>query len=281
MWKKFHNQLFARVGLTLLTTLLLILFFGSWLWPFSPHEIMSTTMLLPPTHQHWLGSDELGRDLLARILEGGRISLLVSGFAALVTIVLGMTLGFASGYYGGYVDKCLSAFANFLISVPALAILLALTGIIGQSKSPQASIEFLVITIAALSWMECFRMVRSAVILLKQQSFVLSARVLGFSDPHIALFYIFPHCLHILAVFAPLAVSNALLIESALSFFGLGISPPASSWGSMLNEGRGILRTAPWVALFPGAAIAVTALAFNLLGEALRDASDPYQLGRA
>ena len=226
-------------------------------------------ILRPPSAQHWFGTDDVGRDILARALYGGRVSLLIGGLAAALSVVLGTLVGILAGYYRGWVDVLLMRLTDAMLSMPSLLLLIVLGRIFG------ASILVLTLVIAGLSWMTVARIVRGNVLSLRAQDFILAAHAVGVPSRRLLLRHLLPNTLAPVIVAATLGVGNAILLEAGASFLGLGVQPPTASWGSMLYRAQNVLTFAPWVAIFPGLLILLTVLCINFLGDGLRDALDP------
>ncbi len=226
-------------------------------------------ILIPPSAAHLFGTDDVGRDILARALLGGRISLAIATISALLSIVVGLVVGMLAGYYGGWIDMLLMRFTDAMLSMPSLLLLIVLGRIFG------ASVLVLTLVIAGLSWMTVARIVRGNVLSLREHDFVLAAHAVGVRSQRLLLRHILPNTLAPVIVAATLGVGNAILLEAGASFLGLGVQPPTASWGSMLYRAQNVLTFAPWVAVFPGLLILVTVLCINFLGDGLRDALDP------
>ena len=220
----------------------------------------------PLTAGHLLGADELGRDVLSRLLHAGRVSLTVGLAAMAVTVAFGALLGTLAGYYRGLVDTALLRLTDAMLSFPPIFLLLALAAFV------RPSLWTMTLIIGVTSWMDVTRMVRGQILALREQEFVLGARGLGASGGRIMLRHLVPNTVGIVAVAATLAVARAILLESYISFLGYGIQPPLASWGNMLNNAQSYFTTAPWVAIFPGVAITLAVTSFNFLGDGLRDA---------
>ncbi len=239
--------------------------------------------LAPPSPEHPLGTDELGRDLLLRLLEGGRVSLSVGLSAALVASALGSLIGLASGYIGGRLDAVLMRIADGVIALPLLPLLIVLAAVdlskLGLSpeaaQSQTASLVRLVVLVSLVGWPVTARLVRASTLSLRRREFVEAARTLGFSPWRIALRHVLPNALGPILVAATLSVGNVVLFESVLSFLGLGVRPPTPSWGNMLTGAQELIWEAPRLAIWPGVLIFATVVSVNLLGDALRDRLDP------
>ncbi len=232
---------------------------------YDPLAVRLPEALLPPSPAHWLGTDPLGRDVWSRLVYGARISLFVGFIAIGIAVVVGTAVGLLAGYYGGWVDAVLMRLVDTLLSVPTIFLLLAVIALVGPS------LEVVMAVIGLTSWMGLARLVRAEILSLKEREFVLAARVLGASPLRIMVRHLLPNALGPVLVSATLGVGGAILTESVLSYLGLGVQPPTPSWGNILNEGRIALGVAWWLTVSPGVCILVTVLAFNLLGEGLRD----------
>ena len=242
-----------------------------WISPHDPAQIDVKSILLGPSIQHPFGTDELGRDVLSRMIWGSRVSLEVGFVAIGIATFIGILIGAAAGYYGGAVDSVLMRFVDIMLSLPTIFLVLVVIAIL------EPSIINIMIVIGLTSWMEPARLVRAEFISLKEREFVTAARALGAADGRIIFRHILPNGLSPILVSATMGVGGAILIESALSFLGLGVQPPTPSWGSLLSSGKDNIEIAWWLSAFPGLAILVTVLGYNLLGEGIRDALDPRQ----
>lgn len=234
-----------------------------------PGAIDIAARLQSPSWQHPLGTDDLGRDVLTRILYGARISLLVGFVAVGIATLIGIVLGALAGYYGRWVDGVLMRFVDIMLCFPTFFLILAVIAFLDPS------IWNIMIIIGLTGWMGVARLVRAEFMALRERDFVQAARVIGASDGRIIFRHILPNALSPVLVSATLGIAGAILTESALSFLGIGVQPPTPSWGNMLIVGKQTLGTAWWLSLFPGLAILVTVLGYNLLGEGIRDALDP------
>lgn len=223
----------------------------------------------PPSVAHWFGTDELGRDILARIAYGGRISLLVGLLAMFVAISAGTLLGALAGYFGGFVDGLIMRLTDVMLSIPGIFLIIALSVFMGPSM------KTIILAIGFLNWMSVARIVRALFLILKQQDFVLAAHCLGIKDSRIMFRHILPNAMAPVMVAATLTVGSAILTETSVSYLGLGIQPPTPSWGNMLKNAQDLIWSAPWAAIFPGIMIFFTTLSINFMGDAIRDALDP------
>jgi peptide/nickel transport system permease protein len=224
---------------------------------------------LPPSRDHILGTDHLGRDQLIRLLYGGRVSLLVAYAASLLSMTIGLVVGIVAGYFGGVVDDAIMWFISTVTSIPALFLLLIATTIF----APSASI--LIIVLGLLGWLEMARLIRGQVLMLKRQEFVLAAQALGSSHPHIMLYHVLPNVISIALIAVTISAGSVILTESGLSFLGLGVQQPVPTWGNMLSDSRSYFARGIHLVVFPGTLITLTVLCFFLLGDGLRDALDP------
>jgi peptide/nickel transport system permease protein len=268
--RRFLRHRLATAGLIISILLVLSAIFAPVIAPRDPLQISILDKFAPPmTKGFILGADEVGRDLVSRLLYAGRISLLV-GFAAMaVTIVVGTIVGLVAGFYGGRVDSILMRFADALLSFPTVFLLLVLAAFVG------ASIVSITLIIGLTSWMELSRILRNQALTLREQDFVQAGRALGASNGWLITRHMLPNTLGPIMVAATLNIANAVLAESYISYLGYGIQPPEASWGNMLNNAQSYFGTAPWIALFPGVLITLTVASFNFVGDGLRDALDP------
>ncbi|MDK4741093.1 ABC transporter permease [Rhizobium sp. CNPSo 3464] len=250
--------------------LLLILSYPLW-WKFQPNDIDLLAMNGGPTATHWFGTDGVGRDVFARVLEGGRISLLVAAASTALSAIIGFLFGAVSALAGRWADAVSMRFVDLVMTLPPVIFLLVLASIAGTGIWPT------VLVISLLSWPLLARMVRSRLLELRERDFVMASRGMGAGIGHLLFRHGLPNAIDILVVYATLQIANAILLEAGLSFLGLGIAPPAASWGNMLNAARStaVLEQYPWQWLFPGGALILAVLAINFIGDGLRDAFDP------
>ena len=250
--------------------LLLILSYPLW-WTFQPNDIDLLAMNSGPTATHWFGTDGVGRDVFARVLEGGRISLLVAVASTALSAIIGFLFGAISALAGRWTDAVSMRFVDLVMTLPPVIFLLVLASIAGTGIWPT------VFVISLLSWPVLARMIRSRLLELRERDFVMASRGMGASLAHLLFRHGLPNSIDILVVYATLQIANAILLEAGLSFLGLGIAPPAASWGNMLNAARStaVLEQYPWQWLFPGGALILAVLAINFIGDGLRDAFDP------
>jgi len=240
-----------------------------WLAPYDPNLIDLKQVLMPPSPVHLLGTDTLGRDVLSRIIFGARVSLLVGFVAVGISTLIGLLVGSLAGYYGGVVDAVLMRLVDLMLCFPVFFLILAVIAALGPS------IWTIMVIIGVTSWMGVARLVRAEFLSLREREFVVAARALGASDARLIWRHLLPNALTPVMVSATLMVAGAILTESALSFLGLGVQPPAPSWGNILTMGKDNIEIAWWLSVFPGLAILVTVMSYNLLGEGIREAVDP------
>ncbi|MBJ6727489.1 oligopeptide ABC transporter permease [Geomesophilobacter sediminis] len=270
-WRRFLNNRLAAAGLLLVIVLFVLSVFAPWITPFNPDRIDAWHVLLPPSGTHWFGTDELGRDVFTRVVFGAQVSLKVGFVAVGIAVVVGTVIGLVAGFYGGWVDSLLMRLVDIMLCFPTFFLILAVIAML------EPSIWYIMMIIGLTGWMGVARLVRAEVLSLKGRDFVLAARVLGASDLRIIFRHILPNALSPVLVSATLGVAGAILTESALSFLGIGVQPPTPSWGNILTAGKDYIEFAWWLSLFPGLAILVTVLSYNLVGEGIRDALDPRQ----
>ncbi len=257
------------LGLSFVLTMSVAAILAPWLAPYDPNALHLDAILLPPCDAYPLGTDQLGRDVLSRLLYGGRISLWVGFVAVSISVSIGLLLGLISGYFGGLVDEGIMRGVDIMLCFPSFFLILAVIAFL------EPSLSNIMIVIGLTSWMGVARLVRAETLSLRQRDFVAAALLNGASSARILRVHILPNAISPVLVSATLGIAGAILVESSLSFLGLGVQPPTASWGNMLLEGKNVLEIAPWLSLYPGLAILVTVLGYNLLGESLRDMLDP------
>lgn len=258
-------------GGLLVLAVFVIAVFAPLIAPYDPSKIDVKNILVGPSSQHLFGTDDLGRDVLSRMIWGSRVSLEVGFVAIGIATIIGILLGAISGFYGGYIDSAIMRAVDIMLSIPTIFLILAVVAIL------EPSIFNIMVVIGLTSWTEPARLVRAEFISIKEREFVTAARALGASDSRIIFRHILPNGLSPILVSATMGIGGAILIESALSFLGLGVQPPTPSWGSLLSSGKDNIEIAWWLSAFPGLAILITVLGYNLLGEGIRDALDPRQ----
>jgi peptide/nickel transport system permease protein len=259
----------AMVGAVVVAILIVVALFAPIITPHDPYAIDVEAILLPPSFSHLFGTDELGRDVFSRMVYGARVSLQVGFVAAGLATLVGVFLGALAGYYGGKVEALIMRFTDMMLCFPTFFLILAVIALL------EPSILNIMAVIGLTSWMGVARLVRAEFLTLKERDYVIAARSLGASDKRIIFRHILPNAMAPVLVALTLGVAGAILTESGLSFLGLGVQPPLASWGNILNQGKANIEIAWWLSLFPGLAILVTVLGYNLLGEGIRDALDP------
>ena len=281
IWKQYRRHPMAIVGTTILLIITLMSIFA-FLWPYDPEAIDLPNRWQKPTWAHPMGTDRCGRDMMSRILYGGRISLSVGVLAMAVAVVIGTIIGSVAGYFGGTVDNLLMRFTDFFLCFPSLFILILFSFLLRQTKITffQGGVGGIVVVIASMSWMSVARLVRASFLHLKEKEFVTAARACGASNLRIMVRHILPNAIGPIIVNATMGVAWAILTESGLSFLGYGVQPPTPSWGNILNDAQETLSLYPWLTIFPGMMIFLTVVSLNYIGDALRDALDPYSLVR-
>jgi len=268
-WRRFKVNRFAAAALVVIVALFVLSLCAGFITPYDPDAIDAWHVLLPPSSSHWFGTDELGRDVFTRVVFGARVSLKVGFVAVGIAVLIGTVVGLFAGFYGGWLDALLMRLVDIMLCFPTFFLILAVIAML------EPSIWYIMVIIGLTGWMGVARLVRAEVLSLKSRDFVLAARVLGASDRRIIFRHILPNALSPVLVSATLGVAGAILTESALSFLGIGVQPPTPSWGNILTSGKDYIEFAWWLSLFPGVAILVTVLSYNLVGEGIRDALDP------
>lgn len=278
MWDSLRRDKVALVGAVIVLAFVLVSAFAPLLAPFDPNNQFNDGLTamgapLPPGHPYLLGTDDLGRDLLSRLIYGARVSLIIGVVANGLAMIIGVAIGAIAAYAGGWVDMVLMRFTDTMMAFPVLLFAIALIAI----TSP--SLQNIIIVIAILYWTTTARIIHGMVLSLKEREFVEAARALGATGPRILWLYIMPHLLSVIIVYTTLGVATTVLVEASLSFVGIGVPLPTPTWGNMINEAQNYYHSDPWMMVFPGVAIMATVLGFNLLGDWLRDTLDPMQSG--
>ncbi|WP_454690223.1 ABC transporter permease [Achromobacter aloeverae] len=269
LWQALRRNKLSWVGIGLLLAIVLVAAFAPWIAPHDPLQQNIAYRLDPPSADYWLGTDSYGRDVLSRLIYGARVSLLVGFVAILIAMSIGASLGILAGYVGGLLDQFIMGLVDVLLSFPTLLLGLMIAAMLG------ASLENLIIAIAITEIAPFVRVARAPTIALKQRDFVEAGRALGFGPLRLMGVHILPNMISDVVVLGSLWMASAIRTEASLSFIGLGVPPPAATWGAMIREGFENILDAWWLTVFPSIAILLTVLALNLLGDALRDAIDP------
>jgi peptide/nickel transport system permease protein len=277
-WRRFRRHPMAIIGSIVLLGIILLTTFA-FLSPYDPNAIDVARRFEPPSLAHPMGTDRSGRDIFTRVLYGGRISLVVGVTAMAAATVIGTIIGGLAGYFGGWVDTVLMRFTDFALSFPSLLILILLSFLLRESGIPffDGGVASIALVIAATSWMSVARLARATFLSVKEQEYVTATRAYGASSLRIMVVHILPNTAGPIIVMATMGVAWAILTESGLSFLGFGIQPPTASWGNMLTNAQDTLSLYPWQAVFPGLMIFLTVVSLNYIGDALRDALDPYK----
>ena len=268
---KLLKNKFALTGLIVITLLIIVALFAPVISPYTPSQQNVFERLQPPSLHHLFGTDDLGRDVFTRMIFGARISLAVGFISVFIILVIGTLLGIISGYYGGKIDYMIMRFTDIVLCFPTFFLIILVIAFI------EPNIYNVMIVIGVTSWPGLARLVRAEVLSLKEREFILVSKMMAISNIKIFFVHILPNIISPLMVYSSLAIGGAILTESALSFLGLGVQPPMPSWGQILTSGKDYIYMAWWLSLFPGIAILVTVLAFNLVGEAIRDIFDPKE----
>ncbi len=265
----FRRRKIALVGLIIIATFVLIAILADALVPFDPTAVNLGERFIQPGVKHWFGTDNLGRDILSRVIAGSRISLQVGILTVTLAMLIGVPAGLIAGYLRGMVDSVVMRLVDIFLAFPVIILAIAIVAVRGPG------LYNVMIALVFVYWTTYARVTRGVTLVLREEDYVLAARSMGASSLRIMFRHILPNAISPILVIASLGLGNAILAEAALSFLGLGIQPPQASWGSMLNFGMQFLRDAPHISIFPGTAIFITVLGFNLLGDGLRDALDP------
>ena len=264
-----HNPL-AAIGVVLVVIFVILALFAPWIAPQDPAHIELPTRLSSPSTVHWFGTDELGRDILSRVIYGSRISMLVGSSVVAVSLTLGLIIGSIAGYYGGRLDRFVNVVVmNAFLSFPGILIAIAFVAFRGPG------IFNLVLALSLGGWVGYARLVRAQVLVAREREFVEAARALGATDLRVIVRHILPNIIQPVVVQAAIGMAGAILAEATMSFLGLGVPPPIASWGAMLNDGRAHLFDAPHLVIFPALAVMLAVLSFNFIGDAMRDYLDP------
>lgn len=280
VWRRLVKRRLAMLGLVIVAIVVAGAVLAPWLTGYDPNEQMFDGLTLegsplPPNAQFWLGTDLLGRDLLTRILYGARTSLIIGIVANGVALLIGTLVGVVAGYFRGWIGGALMRFTDLMMAFPALLLAICLAAVF------EPSLWIVAMVIALVNWVQTARVIYTETSSLAEREFIDAERTIGASAPRILFRHILPHLLPTIIVWGTLGISTTVLLEATLSFLGIGVQPPTASWGNIIFENQTYFQAAPWLVFFPGAAILALALAFNLIGDALRDILDPTQRGRA
>jgi len=280
VWKRFKRHRGAIGGMIILAFLILLIIFA-FLSPYDSEKSNLPEKFLPPSSTHFLGTDALGRDLLTRVLYGGRISLAVGAIAVGISLLIGVPIGALAGYYGGKTDALLMRLTDAFLSLPSFLVLILLAAMLREVEIPiiqRNSVLTISLVIGILSWMTFARLVRAAFLTLRELDYISASRALGASDGRIMLGHILPNGIGVVIVEATLQLGYAIIQEAGLSFLGFGIQQPTPSWGNLINTAQDHFTRYPWLAIFPGLMIFITIISVNYIGDGLRDAFDPYKV---
>lgn len=280
IWKRFRRHPAAIISLGVLLALILGVILVS-LSPYDPEVSDMSSRLEPPSLQHPMGTDQLGRDMLTRVLYGGRISILVAFMVVLITLLVGMPIGAAAGYFGGLIDNVLMRLTDVALTLPTLLVLILLSAIMREMDVPifkRNSVVTIALVIGLLSWMTAARLLRAEYLTIRELEFIEAAHAMGASNIRVIVRHILPNAISPIIVQSTLMLGYAIMIESGLSFLGFGIQPPTPSWGNLLSNAQQHMTRHPWLAIFPGLMIFLTVISINYIGDALRDAFDPYKV---
>ncbi|MFB0527445.1 MAG: oligopeptide ABC transporter permease [bacterium] len=271
-WRRFKRNKLAMLGALIIFSLAVVAVIAPFIAPFNPNQQDVLHRLEPPSPKHPLGTDDLGRDLLSRIIYGTRISLLVGFVAIGIAIMIGSFLGLLSGYFGGWLDAVIMRFVDIMLCFPTFFLILMVIAFL------EPNIWNVMAVIGLTGWPGLTRLVRGECLSVREREFIQAAKVLGLSNIRVMFVHLLPNVMAPILVTATLGIGGAILTESALSFLGLGVQPPTPSWGNILTAGKDYITMAWWLSLYPGLAILFTVLAYNLLGEGLRDVLDPRMM---
>ncbi len=271
--RRFSRNILSVIAATIVLCLIIVALLADIIAPYDPTSIDVYNVLSPPSKAHLLGTDDLGRDLLSRIIWGSRVSLMVGFVAVGIALMIGVIIGSMAGFYGGKIDAVLMRFVDIMLAFPTFFLILAVIAIL------EPSIFTIMAVIGITGWMDVARLVRAEFLALKERDFVDAAKALGASNIKLIFRHILPNALSPVFVAATFGIAGAILTESGLSFLGLGVQPPDPSWGNILTAGKDNIEIAWWLSLYPGLAILITVLSYNLIGEGLRDALDPRLWG--
>jgi peptide/nickel transport system permease protein len=282
-FRKLQKNRLAMGSLAFLMTILLFSFIGPFFSPYRADTVQVSIIYQSPSVRHFLGTDNLGRDVLTRLMMAGRISLTIGITSMVVSILLGALIGAFASFYGGAMDSVIMRFSDIIMSIPELPLLMIIGAILSEWKvTGDIRIYIVMLMISLVGWPKLARLIRGQMMSLKEQPYMQAAEVLGLNDRHKILYHLIPNAIPLLIVVATLNIADAILSESVLSFLGIGVIPPTPSWGNMISAANNIIdfQRRPWLWISPGCAIFLTVIAINVLGDGLRDALDPKHRGR-
>jgi peptide/nickel transport system permease protein len=268
-WRQIKKNRLAIIGFVVLVFLVLVAIFADYVAPYDPYETNYANVKQPPSAEHWIGTDELGRDAFSRLIYGTRISLTIGIIVVGISMSIGVPLGALAGYYGGLPDLIIMRIVDVLMAFPFIVLAIAMVAVVGPSLTN------MMLVLGAVTWIWYTRLVRGMVLSLRESDFILAARALGASSAAIIFRHLLPNVLAVVIVQASFSVAEAILAAAALSYLGLGAQPPTAEWGAMLSNAKELMRILPIMSIAPGVAIMITVLAINFIGDALRDALDP------
>lgn len=269
VWYRFSRNKLAVAGLIIIIFFIFVAIFADYLMPYDPYKIDIRNRLKGPSKEHWLGTDDLGRDVLSRLILGTRVSLKVGLIVVGISATIGTVIGLISGYAGGWIDNLIMRVVDILLAFPGILLALAIVAILGPG------IDHVIFALTFTGWVGYARVVRGEVLTIKEEEYILAAKSSGIKNIVILFKYILPNALSPIIVLATFGIAGAIIAESSLSFLGLGVKPPEPSWGSILNVGRRYIMVSPHLSIFPGIFIMIVVLALNFIGDGLRDALDP------
>ncbi len=280
VWRRFRKDKFAVAGLVVIILLVVTAVFAPWIAPHNPltqfdSGLSAQGQPMPPSHHFWLGTDLLGRDLLSRLIYGARVSLIIGILANGFALLLGVIFGIVAGFYRGWVETLVMRATDVMLAFPIFLLAIALS-----SSIARPGIWVLVVVIGIVYWAPMTRVIHGEVLSIREKEFITAARLTGCTNRRILANHILPHLVAPIIVYTSLGIATTVLFEASLSYIGLGVQPPTPSWGQMISDGQPYYTSAPWLVLFPGLCIMITVLAFNLVGDGLRDAFDPQQRRR-
>lgn len=277
VYKRFRKNKIGMFGFITLLIIILLVVLAPILTPYGPNDMDYSNTNKPPSAAHILGTDELGRDYLTRVLYGGRVSMKVGVFAVVISVVLGAIVGGIAGYYGGWVDNILMRISEIVMSFPFLPLAITISSVVGTSVPPEGKMYIVMAIIGLLSWPGLARLIRGQILSLREQEFVLAAKAMGIKDRKIIARHLLPNTLGYIIVSATLEMASAIMSEAALSYLGLGVTPPVPTWGNLIQSTKDLytLKNRVWLWMPPGICIILAVMSINLFGDGLRDAIDP------